>query len=75
LLKSSTFIRSLQMDLYRSNINLKIDIPYSLPLLYLESPNIDTSVVATISSTRRRFRSVNLCKKWLSSWFHTVKCV
>jgi len=34
LLKSSTFIRSLQMHLYRSNINLKIDMPYSLPLPY-----------------------------------------
>jgi len=34
LLKSSTFVRSLQMHLYRSNINLKIDIPYSLPLPY-----------------------------------------
>jgi len=32
LLKSSTFIRSLKMHLYQSNINLKIDIPYSLPL-------------------------------------------
>jgi len=32
LLKSSAFIRSLNMHLYRSNINLKIDIPYSLPL-------------------------------------------
>jgi len=33
LLKISTFIRNLNMHLYRSNINLKIDIPYSLPLL------------------------------------------
>jgi len=36
LLKSSTFIRSLHMHLYWSNINLKIDIPYSLPLLYIK---------------------------------------
>jgi len=35
LLKSSTFIRSLNMHLYRSNINSKIDIPYSLPLPYM----------------------------------------
>jgi len=35
LLKSSMFIRSLNMHLYRSNINLKIDIPYSLPLPYI----------------------------------------
>jgi len=35
LLKSSTFIRSLNMYLCRSNINLKIDIPYSLPLPYI----------------------------------------
>jgi len=35
LLKSSTFIKSLDMHLYRSNINLKIDIPYSLPLPYI----------------------------------------
>jgi len=35
LLKSSTFIRSLNMYLYYSNINLKIDIPYSLPLSYI----------------------------------------
>jgi len=34
LLKSSTFIKSLHMHLCRSNINLKIDIPYSLPLPY-----------------------------------------
>jgi len=34
LLKNSTFIRSLNMHLYRSNINLKIDIPYSLLLPY-----------------------------------------
>jgi len=39
LLKSSTFIRCLQMDLYRSNINLKIDIPYSLPLPYIKFQN------------------------------------
>jgi len=32
LLKSSTFIRSLNMHLYQNNINLKIDIPYSLSL-------------------------------------------
>jgi len=36
VLKSSTFIRSLNMHLYRSNINLKIDIPYSLPLPYVD---------------------------------------
>jgi len=35
LLKSSTFIRSFNMHLYRSNINLKIDIPYSLPLPHI----------------------------------------
>jgi len=34
LLKNSTFIRSLNMHLYRSNINLKFDIPYSPPLSY-----------------------------------------
>jgi len=32
LLKSSAFIRNLNMHLYQSNINLKIDISYSLPL-------------------------------------------
>jgi len=39
LLKSSTFIRSLHMHLYQSNINLKIDIPYSLllPYIYIHS--------------------------------------
>jgi len=36
LLKSSTFIRSLNIYLYRNNINLKIDIPYSLPLSYVD---------------------------------------
>jgi len=35
LLKNSAFIRSLNMHLYQSNINLKIDIPYSLSLPYL----------------------------------------
>jgi len=34
LLKSFTF-RSLNMHLYRSNINLKIDIPYLLLLSYV----------------------------------------
>jgi len=34
LLKSSAFIRSLNMHLYQSNINLKNDVPYSLPLPY-----------------------------------------
>jgi len=34
LLKSSAFIGSLNMHLYQSNINLKINIPYSLPLFY-----------------------------------------
>jgi len=37
LLKSFTFIRSLHIHLYRNNINLKIDIPYSLPLPYKDS--------------------------------------
>jgi len=37
LRESSTFIRSLHMHLYRSNINLKIDILYSLPLPYIYS--------------------------------------
>jgi len=35
LLKSSAFIRSLNVLLYQNNINLKIDIPYLLPLPYL----------------------------------------
>jgi len=35
LLKSSAFIRSLNMHLYQSNINLKIDIPYLLPLPHI----------------------------------------
>jgi len=35
LLKSSALIKSLNMHLYQNNINLKIDIPYSLPLPYI----------------------------------------
>jgi len=37
LLKSSTFIRNLNMHLYRNNINLKIDIPHSLSLPYIRN--------------------------------------
>jgi len=42
LLKNSAFIRSLNMHLYQSNINLNIDIPYSQPLLYLSSSHWPT---------------------------------
>jgi len=35
LLKSSAFIRSLNIYLYQININLKIDISYSLPIYKL----------------------------------------
>jgi len=44
LLKSSAFIRSLNMHLYQSNINLKIDIPCSLPLPYIDNYHTYTRV-------------------------------
>jgi len=53
LFKSSTFIRSLNMHLYRNNINLKIDIPYSLPLPYLRKiTNIDIFSIIVNSEMR-----------------------
>jgi len=51
LLKSSTFIRSLNMHLYWSNINLKIDILYSLPLPYiwlLKVKKVESSIILTM---------------------------
>jgi len=51
LLKSSAFIRSLNMHLYQSNINLKIDIPFAAFTLSIQVVSFLLFVILYANST------------------------